>query len=118
MNTNSMAYFIGGGIGSLAAAAFMIRDGKLTGGNITILETLLILGGSLDGAGDPLNGYSLRGGHMLTTDNYECTWDLYKSILSLNNEGQTVFDETVAFNEKHKSHSMARLWTAVARRFR
>jgi hypothetical protein len=47
-------------------------------------------------------GYSLRGGRMLTTDNYECTWDLYKSIPSLNNEGKTVFDETVEFNEKHK----------------
>src|ERR1700685_3919801 len=46
---------------------------------------------------------------MLTTDNYECTWDLFKSIPSLNNEGKTVFDETVEFNEKHKANSMARL---------
>jgi len=46
---------------------------------------------------------------MLTTDNYECTWDLYKSIPSLNHEGKTIFDETVEFNEKHKAHSMARL---------
>src|ERR1039457_3104713 len=42
-------------------------------------------------------------------DNYECTWDLYKSIPSLNNEGKTVFDETVEFNERHKSNAMARL---------
>jgi oleate hydratase len=67
------------------------------------------MGGSLDGAGDPASGYSLRGGRMLTTDNYECTWDLYKSIPSLNNEGKTVFDETVEFNEKHPANSMARL---------
>ncbi len=109
MNTNSKAYFVGGGIGSLAAAAFMIRDGNLPGGNISILETAPIVGGSLDGAGDPARGYSLRGGRMLTTDNYECTWDLYRSIPSLHNEGQTVFDETVAFNEQHKAHSLARL---------
>lgn len=109
MNKNSKAYLIGGGIGSLAAAAFMIRDGGVPGGNISILEATSLLGGSLDGAGDPVRGYSLRGGRMLTTDNYECTWDLYKSIPSLTNKGKTVFDETVDFNEKYKAHSLARL---------
>jgi oleate hydratase len=109
MNTKSKAYLVGGGIGSLAAAAFMIRDGNLPGGNISILEAAPIMGGSLDGAGDPVVGYSLRGGRMMTFDNYECTWDLYKSIPSLSNDGKTVFDETVEFNEKHKANSMARL---------
>jgi oleate hydratase len=109
MNTKSKAYLVGGGIGSLAAAAFMIRDGNLPGGNISILEEAPIMGGSLDGGGEPGVGYSLRGGRMMTTDNYECTWDLYKSIPSLNNEGKTVIDETVEFNEKHKANSMARL---------
>ena len=103
--TNSKAYLVGGGIGSLAAAAFMIRDGSLPGGNISILEAAPVMGGSLDGAGDPAGGYSMRGGRMLTTDNYECTWDLYKSIPSLNHAGKTVFDETVEFNEKHKANS-------------
>ena len=109
MSTTSKAYLVGGGIGSLAAAAFMIRDGNLPSENISIFEAAPIMGGSLDGAGDPASGYSLRGGRMLTTDNYECTWDLYKSIPSLNNAGKTVFDETVEFNEQHKAHSMARL---------
>jgi oleate hydratase len=109
MNTKSKAYLVGGGIGSLAAAAFMIRDGRLPGENISILEAAHTLGGSLDGAGDPTGGYSMRGGRMMTTDNYECTWDLYKSIPSLINEGKTVFEETVEFNEKHKANSMARL---------
>jgi oleate hydratase len=107
--TKPKAYLVGGGIGSLAAAAFMIRDGSLPGGNISILEAAPVLGGSLDGAGDPATGYSMRGGRMLTTDNYECTWDLFKSIPSLNHPGKTVFDETVEFNEKHKSNARARL---------
>jgi oleate hydratase len=107
--STTKAYLVGGGIGSLAAAAFMIRDGGVPGENITIIEAMPIVGGSLDGAGDPAGGYSLRGGRMLTTDNYECTWDLYKSIPSLTEEGKTVFDETVEFNEKHKSNAMARL---------
>jgi oleate hydratase len=109
MNSDIKAYLVGGGIGSLAAAAFMIRDGHLPGANITIFEAAPLLGGSLDGAGNPEAGYSLRGGRMLTTDNYECTWDLYKSIPSLFNPGKTVFEETVEFNAKHQAHAMARL---------
>ena len=87
----------------------MIRDGSLPGANISILEAAPVLGGSLDGSGDPASGYSMRGGRMLTTDNYECTWDLYKSIPSLRQPGKTVFDETVEFNQRHKANSMARL---------
>ena len=106
MNTEIKAYLVGGGIGSLAAAAFMIRDGKLSGNNISILEATPIMGGSLDGAGNVADGYSLRGGRMLTTDNYECTWDLFKTIPSLESKDKTVFEETVAFNEKHIANSI------------
>ena len=109
MKKISKAYLLGGGIGSLAAAAFMIRDGKVPGADICVLEATPTLGGSLDGAGDSVHGYSLRGGRMFTTDNYECTWDLFKSIPSLITEDESVFDETVAFNEKHKANSKARL---------
>jgi oleate hydratase len=103
------AYLVGGGIGSLAAAAFMIRDGGIPGANITIFEAAAVMGGSLDGAGDAERGYSMRGGRMLTTDNYECTWDLYKSIPSLIHPGKSVLEETVEFNTQHKADSMARL---------
>ncbi len=109
MNKTSKAYLIGGGIGSLAAAAFMIRDGKLPGASITILESVSVLGGALDGSGEPAGGYSMRGGRMLTTDNYECTWDLCRSIPSIHNPGKSVFEETVEFNEEHLANSMARL---------
>lgn len=102
-------YFVGGGIGSMAAAAFMIRDGNVAGEHIHILEGNSIMGGSLDGAGNAESGYSLRGGRMLTTDNYECMWDLYKTIPSINNKGQSVYDETVAFNQVNAPNSMARL---------
>ena len=46
---------------------------------------------------------------MLTTDNYECTWDLFRSIPSLTDASRSVYEETLAFNERHASHSMARL---------
>ncbi len=35
---NAKVYLVGGGIASLAAAAFLIRDGDIPGHNITILE--------------------------------------------------------------------------------
>jgi oleate hydratase len=35
--------------------------------------------------------------------------DLFKTIPSLSNAGQSVYDETVDFNEKYRSHSQARL---------
>ncbi|NRR29572.1 oleate hydratase [Oxalobacteraceae bacterium] len=109
MTTSIKAYMVGGGIGSLAAAAFMIRDAGIAGANITIFEASALSGGSLDGGGNPETGYTLRGGRMLTTDNYECTWDLFKSIPSLEHPGRSVFEETAAFNERNQSHSMARL---------
>ena len=78
-NKNTKVVAVGGGIGSMAAAAFMIRDGGVPGASITIYEALPVLGGSLDAAGNPETGYSLRGGRMFTTDNYECTWGLFKT---------------------------------------
>ncbi|MBN3888692.1 MAG: oleate hydratase, partial [Nostoc sp. JL31] len=53
MVKESNAYLLGGGIGSLAAAAFMIRDSRLPSGNIFILEAKPLLGGSMDGTGNP-----------------------------------------------------------------
>ncbi|UMR28475.1 oleate hydratase [Massilia sp. MB5] len=109
MSKNIKAYLVGSGIGSLAAAAFMIRDAGIPGKNITIFEELSVPGGSLDGGGNAEDGYRLRGGRMLTTDNYECTWDLFKTIPSIDHAGKTVFEETLEFNQKNQSHSRARL---------
>jgi oleate hydratase len=66
----------------------MIRDGDVPGHNITILEELDNLGGSLDGSGSPQNGYVLRGGRMLESK-YLCTYELFSSIPTLD-ESRTV----------------------------
>jgi oleate hydratase len=55
-------YLVGGGIASLAAAAFMIRDGDILRQHLTILEESNSKGGSLDGSGSPEKGYVLRSG--------------------------------------------------------
>jgi oleate hydratase len=100
-------YLVGGGIASLAAAAFMIRDGDVLGHNIIILEELDKIGGSLDGSGSPQNGYVLRGGRMLESK-YLCTYELFSSIPTLD-ESRTVTQEIFEWNETMKTSSKSRL---------
>ena len=64
---DTKAYLVGGGIASLASAAYLLRDGGLVGENIRIFEALPVLGGSLDGAGSPDRGYVIRGSRMRPT---------------------------------------------------
>jgi oleate hydratase len=106
-SNTSKAYLVGGGIASMAAAAFLIRDGDFLGHNITILEELGDIGGSLDGSGSAEKGYVLRGGRMLESK-YLCTYDLFSSIPNLD-ESKTVTEEIVAWNETMKTSSKSRL---------
>lgn len=103
------AYMVGGGIASLASAAYLIRDGGFAPNNISILEQDEVLGGSLDGQGSPDGRYVIRGGRMFTEDAYTCTWDLLRSIPSLTDPHKSVMDEVVEFNARVKSHSKSRL---------
>jgi oleate hydratase len=106
--TAPRVYLVGGGIASMAAAAFMIRDGDVFGQNITILEESGNIGGSLDGAGSPEDGYVLRGGRMLESK-YLCTFALFDSIPTLD-ESETVTQETLRWNETMRTSSKSRLF--------
>ena len=96
VSETSRVYLVGGGIASMAAAAFLIRDGDMPGHRITIFEESDVIGGSLDGSGSPDTGYVLRGGRMLESK-YLCTFDLFDSIPTLDG-AQTVTQETLAWN--------------------
>ncbi|MGL4336079.1 MAG: oleate hydratase, partial [Turicibacter sp.] len=61
-------YFVGGGLGTLAGAAYLIRDCGMDGSRIHIIEGMHILGGSNDGAGTVENGFVCRGGRMLNEE--------------------------------------------------
>jgi oleate hydratase len=100
-------YLIGGGIASLAAAAFLIRDGEIPGRNIVILEQLDRLGGSLDGAGSAEDGYVLRGGRMIESK-YLCTYDLFSSIPTLDGT-KSVTQEIFDWNKLMQTSSKCRL---------
>jgi oleate hydratase len=106
---DTKAYLVGGGIASLASAAYLLREGGLAGENICIFEELPVLGGSLDGAGSPDQGYVIRGSRMFSYEAYTCTFDLLSFVPSLMNPEKTVKDEVYEFNEKIVTHSHSRL---------
>lgn len=104
----SLIYLVGGGIASLAAAAFFIRDGDVTGSNIIVFEEGQKMGGSLDAAGTSRNGYVIRGGRLIESK-YLCTYDLFSSIPTLDG-GKTVTEEIFEWNRAMKISSKSRLF--------
>jgi oleate hydratase len=104
-------WIVGGGIAGMAAAAFAIRDAGVPGENVHIIEELGLTGGSMDGAASPApaDGFVTRGGRMLEDKAYQCTWDLFSSIPSLEDPEVTVRQETISFNDRVHTDARARL---------
>ena len=101
------AYLVGSGLASLAAACFLVRDAKMPGKNIHILEAMDIAGGACDGIDDPTRGYVMRGGREME-DHFECLWDLFHSIPSLEVPGASVLDEYYWLNKHDPNYSLCR----------
>lgn len=103
------AYLTGGGIASLAAAVFLVRDAGFDGSRVRILEELPVAGGALDGSGDPDGGYVARGARMFEEQAYSCLWNMLDSIPSLTAPQMTVRQEIREFNAGSPGHAGARL---------
>ena len=103
------AYFVGGGLASMAGAAYLIRDCAFPGEQITIFEGMHILGGSNDGIGTSQGGFVCRGGRMLNEETYENFWELFSSIPSLRQPSKSVTQEILDFDHAHPTHAKARL---------
>lgn len=101
------AYLVGSGLASLAAACFLVRDGQMKGEHIHILEELSIAGGACDGIEDPQKGFIIRGGREME-NHFECLWDLFHSIPSLETEGASVLDEYYWLNKEDPNYSLMR----------
>lgn len=101
------AWFVGAGLASLAGAAFLIRDGQVPGDRITVLERLALPGGALDGIKEPKKGFVIRGGREME-NHFECLWDLFRSIPSLEIEGASVLDEFYWLNKDDPNYSLQR----------
>ncbi len=101
-------HIVGGGIAGLAAAALLIRDGGLPGSTIRIFEQSSLAGGSLDGSGDPVSGYVVRGGRMFEA-HFGCTFDLFSSIPSMDDPAISVTQDILDFTQTVHTSSKARL---------
>ncbi|WP_409483338.1 oleate hydratase [Arsenicicoccus dermatophilus] len=101
-------WFVGAGLASLSSAVFMIRDAGVPGSNITILEKLTLPGGALDGIKEPERGFVIRGGREME-DHFECLWDCFRSIPSLEIEGASVLDEFYWLNKDDPNYSLQRV---------
>ena len=101
------AYIVGSGLAALSAACFLVRDGQMKGERIHILEAGKLPGGACDGINDPTRGYVMRGGREME-NHFECLWDLFRSIPSLEDPELTVLDEYYRLNKKDPNYSLCR----------
>ena len=101
------AWLVGGGLASLAAAAFLVRDAQMDGSRIHILEEAELPGGACDGLLRPDIGFVIRGGREME-NHYECLWDLFRSVPSLEVPDASVLDEFYWLNHDDPNYSMNR----------
>ena len=101
------AYLIGSGLAALSAACFMVRDGQMKGEHIHVLEKDPIPGGACDGYKYQDIGYVMRGGREMD-NHFECMWDLFRSIPSIEDENVTVLDEYYWLNKHDPNYSLCR----------
>ncbi|EFY94462.1 myosin-cross-reactive antigen [Metarhizium robertsii] len=104
---NKHAWIVGSGLAGLSAAAFLVRDAQMPGKNITILEELHIPGGALDGLKVPEKGFVIRGGREMEA-HFECLWDLFRSVPSIEEKGASVLDEFYWLNKRDPNYSLQR----------
>ncbi|MDO5299250.1 MAG: oleate hydratase [Clostridia bacterium] len=101
------AYLVGSGLAALAAACFLVRDGQMKGEHVHILEKEPLAGGACDGWQYPERGFVMRGGREMD-NHFECMWDLFRSIPSIETEGVSVLDEYYWLNKKDPNYSLCR----------
>ena len=101
------AYIIGSGLAALTAACYLVRDGQMKGEHIHVLEKDPIPGGACDGYKYQDIGYVMRGGREMD-NHFECMWDLFRSIPSIEDENVTVLDEYYWLNKHDPNYSLCR----------
>ncbi len=101
------AYIIGTGLAGLSAAFYCLRDGQMKGEHIHLLEKLELAGGSCDGKRDVTKGFFMRGGREMD-NHFECMWDMYRDIPSIETPGVSVLDEYYWLNKHDPNYSLCR----------
>lgn len=116
------AIMIGAGLSNMAAAVYLIQEGKWSGDQITFYA--LDNYGSNDGSptqdvkddywnkNHPMenqNGYIARGGRMLNYRTYVDLMDLLDRVPSMTEPGLTAAEDTRQFDAAHPTYDKARL---------
>ena len=101
------AYIIGTGLAGLSAAFYLVRDGRMKGEHIHLLEKLDLAGGSCDGRKDVTKGFYMRGGREMD-NHFECMWDMFRSVPSLETPDVSVLDEYYWLNKHDPNYSLCR----------
>jgi len=101
------AYIIGTGLAGLAAAFYLVRDGQVKGTRIHLLEKLELAGGSCDGRKDVSKGFYMRGGREMD-NHFECMWDMFRDVPSIETPGVSVLDEYYWLNKHDPNYSLCR----------
>ena len=101
------AYIIGTGLAGLSAAFYLVRDGRMKGEHIHLLEKLDLVGGSCDGRKDVTKGFYMRGGREMD-NHFECMWDMFRSVPSLETPDVSVLDEYYWLNKHDPNYSLCR----------
>ena len=101
------AYIIGSGLAALSAACYLVRDGQMEGSRVHVLEKDSVPGGACDGMYYTNVGYVMRGGREMD-NHFECMWDLFRSIPSIETEGVSVLDEYYWLNKADPNFSLCR----------
>ena len=101
------AYIIGTGLAGLSAAFYLVRDGQMKGENIHLLEKLDLAGGSCDGRRDVTKGFYMRGGREMD-NHFECMWDMFRSVPSIETPEISVLDEYYWLNKHDPNYSLCR----------
>jgi oleate hydratase len=107
-------HLVGGGLASLAAAAYLIKDGNVLGTNINIYEQGGGLGGCLASSGNAETGYVIPVGRVFERE-YRCTAELLSFIPSASDASRSVWNEIEEFHEKHGWFDKTRLVGADAK---
>lgn len=101
------AYIIGTGLAGLSAAFYLVRDGQMKGEHIHLLEKLDLAGGSCDGRKDVTKGFYMRGGREMD-NHFECMWDMFRSVPSIETANVSVLDEYYWLNKHDPNYSLCR----------
>ena len=101
------AYIVGSGLAALTAACYLVRDGKMKGEHVHILEKGKLAGGACDGYKFENIGYVMRGGREMD-NHFEVMWDLFRDIPSIETEGVSVLDEYYWLNKEDPNYSLCR----------